>query len=472
MSYSRRTFLVGAASGFSLLVLTACTDDAPVPAPTTTPALPVAGVPAPTSFHRSNWANDPYALGATSYLAVGTLPQIRETLKQPVLDRVYLAGEAISNAPGTVRGAVASGRSAANALSDAMEQGERVAVIGAGAAGAAAARVLTANGADVIVIESRDRTGGRIASYIEGEHAFELGAWRLSDEDDASLIDALAREGVSVEALAGGFAYALSGATAPAELEADDPALTAAAAGLAGAATWAEQQEHDVSLEESIRDGAGASDWPEASDDAVTSEAILTQAQLAVAGLTGADASELSAWFSNVVPLTDAAVPAGPLSSFVDAALEGIDTALSTVVVGVFYDSDGVSLRLGTGESLSVNRVIVTVPLGVLQEQVIEFNPPLPVSYRGVIDALSVGHIEVVRMEFDAAFWQTDAVWWVNENEDELIRTWVNLLPATGRPILLGVVGGRSAQDLAGLDDAAVRESAQRSLAPFADPGI
>lgn len=469
MSYTRRTFLVGATSGLSVLVLTACADDNPAPVPTVTPTTSVDDIPLATSFHRSTWATDPYSLGATSYLSVAALPQSRETLAQPVLDRIYLAGEAISTEPGTIRGAIASGRSAAQRLAKELNDGERVAVIGAGAAGSAAAEVLAAYGADVVVVEARDRTGGRVASYVEGdENFFELGAWRLSG-DDASIIDALAREGVEVAPLAGASAYALLTDTVIAELEADDPAIVAVDASLDAASAWAQQQAADVSVADAVREGGTPDSWPAA---AVTSDVLLDQLLLSVAGLTGADADQLSAWFSDPAPADGVVVPTGALSSFVDASLDGIDTLLSTAVSGVFYNDDGVSLRLGTGESLSVDRVVITVPLGVLQKQVVEFDPPLPVAHRGAINALSVGHVEVVRLEFESAFWNTEAVWWVNETADEPIRLWVNLLPATGRPVLLGVVGGESALQLAKADDATVRESARRSLAPFAAPSV
>lgn len=70
------------------------------------------------------------------------------------------------------------------------------------------------------------------------------------------------------------------------------------------------------------------------------------------------------------------------------------------------------SLRLGTGESLSFDRVIVTVPLGVLQRRAIEFAPPLPFAHRGAIAALASGYVETVWVQFDEAFWNVDADLW------------------------------------------------------------
>ena len=461
MSFTRRSLLVGTASGFSVLVLAACTDASPEPSPTPVPTSSN-DIPAALAFSRSKWSSDPYALGATSYLGVGRLPESREVLQRGILDRVFLAGDGLSDAPGTVRGAISSGRAAAVRVLEVTREGERVAIVGAGAAGTSAATLLTASGTDVIVVEARDRTGGRIDSKAAGDEYFELGAWRLGQVDDSDLIETMTRDGMEFAPIEGGSAYALAAGDAPAELAADDPALAAASAAPVEAATWAQSQPEDVSVADALRDGV---DWPSAED--VTGTVLLEQVLLDVAGMTGADADTLSAWFSTPTPQASV-VPLGPLSSFIDNALEGIDTVVSTTVAGIAYNDEGVSLRLGTGESLSVDRVIVTAPIGVLKEQVIDFDPVLPLTHRGALNDLSVGDIELVRMEFETAFWSTDATWWVREDDDELIRLWVNLQPATGRPVLLGIVAGERARELSELNDADLQAAARRSLAPFA----
>jgi len=58
-----------------------------------------------------------------------------------------------------------------------------VVVIGAGIAGLVAARRLVANDVNVVVLEARDRVGGRLASHLVGPHALDLGAtWFWSNE--------------------------------------------------------------------------------------------------------------------------------------------------------------------------------------------------------------------------------------------------------------------------------------------------
>ena len=139
MSFTRRSFIVSAGAGASLLVLTACTDTPPIPTPAPTPT-PTSSVPTPTSLQRSDWSNDPLAMGAVSFLPPGATPLHRENLAQNVIDRVFFAGEATANEPSTVRGARRSGARAAGEVFGLVGEGERIAVIGAGAAGAECAR--------------------------------------------------------------------------------------------------------------------------------------------------------------------------------------------------------------------------------------------------------------------------------------------------------------------------------------------
>jgi monoamine oxidase len=141
-----------------------------------------------------------------------------------------------------------------------------------------------------------------------------------------------------------------------------------------------------------------------------------------------------------------------------------VRVGLSSTVAGLAYDGTGVSVRLGTGEALSFDRVVVTVPLGVLQQQGIEFEPPLPFGNRGAIAALGMGAIETIWLQFDEPFAESDAALWHTVGGDALIRTWVNLRPATGENVLVGIVGGSAAEEFAELGEAEAVEAALASL--------
>ena len=460
MSFTRRTFLVGAGTGLSVLVLSACAVDAQ-PDPTPTPTREPSGtVPVPTSFARSAWGTDSFARGSASYMAVGATVEHREALAVPLLQRVFFAGEATSvDAAATVSGARQSGIDAAAALVETGRAGEKVAVIGAGAAGAEAARALTESGYDVVVIEARKRVGGRIDTSTDRSWPFpvELGAWRL-DGADTELVAALDRLQVTSAELEGAVFRSTTG-------ESDDDPVSATA--IDSALDWARVQPKDASLETAL-DRSGASAAAAAADTGeLAGDQLLAQHLATLATVYGADGGELSSWFTDTA-VHPSTIVTGGLAAVVTDALDGVETFLSTTVVGIAYNDNRVSLRFGTGESLSVDRAIVTVPLGVLQQDSIEFDPMLPFEHRTAISALGMGVVDTVWLRFDKPFWTTDAVLWNLVGTDDEITTWYNLEPVTGEAVLVGIVGGAAAKRTELLTDDELSSAVLATLAPFA----
>ncbi|PRY70595.1 monoamine oxidase [Glaciihabitans tibetensis] len=497
MSFTRRSFLLGAGSGLSLLVLTACTDGTPTPRPTTTGSAnpSPSPVPRPAALERSAWSADPFARGTHSFVPAGGSPASRLALAAPVLDRVFFAGEATSaDRPATVLGAQRSGARAAGEVSAAAELGERVAVIGAGVAGAETARLLNLYGFDVVMLEAQDRVGGRIHTIASDDWPVppQLGAWTFTEPADAEILAHLER--LDVQTAPVGTAEYRSAASVPAgdaTVPDNSPDVvtenTVGATAVATALDWASRQTADPSLQRAL-DDSGATDTAAGQSLGDLDGTQLLGQQLAViAATSGAAASDLSSWYGVRAPSAesadsaDSADPAespassdgqvavvGDLAQLVETALESVETFLSTPIVGIAYSDDGVSLRLGTGESLSVDRVVVTVPLGVLQNDVIEFDPLLPFTHRGAIADLGFGTVNSVWLRFDEPFWTTEAAVWNVVGTDTEISTWYNLQAITGEPVLVGVVGGAAAVRLEGLNDDELVDAALASLAPFA----
>ncbi len=438
---TRRELFFGAGVGAVTMLLASCT---PEPAPTATPTatpdpMPSTAVPAPAASLRSTWAADPFSRGAVSYTRIGVQSQTRETLAEPVEGRLFFAGEATdAAAPGTLRGAVRSGDSAAMRLRATAEPGERIAVIGAGLAGAAAVKRLSGSDLDITVFEARDRLGGRTQSHLDDGWGVpvQLGGWLLPAETDAET-DAEAAErlglGASLETADLASALWLS-PDGDIDAPTDQPLVAAIAAAQALTA--------DISLAEALA---------ETGSDPEDSALAALLADLATTA--GADADVLSSWFPPALP---AAAREGIISDFgavIAEMLGDAQVSLSSAVTRIAHDDTGVSLRLGTGESTSFDRVIVTVPLGVLQREGIEFSPALPFSHRGAINALGMGHAETIWLRYDEPFWQTDAVLWHTVGGEHLVRTWINLHPVTGESILVGLVGGSAAEKFADLDE-------------------
>jgi polyamine oxidase len=108
-------------------------------------------------------------------------------------------------------------------------------------------------------------------------------------------------------------------------------------------------------------------------------------------------------------------------------------------------DGEGAVVRCVDGRTFEAVVVVCTLPLGVLQKQSVRFDPPLPPPIVAAIDAMGFGTLGKVVLTFDRVFWDRDAVW-ISVDPDQTTRaTFVdilNLYRCNGRPILVGFSGG------------------------------
>lgn len=460
MSITRRTLITGA-TGLSVLAVAACTPE-PGPRPEPSATAP-AGPPRPTGMARSAWATEPFSRGATSFLPVGADPADRARLAMPVADRLFFAGEATSvDSPNSLEGARASGVRAAGEVLRTALLGERIAVIGAGMAGAACAHRLSAAGHDVVVVEARERLGGRVQTLSGGEWPVpvELGALRIPSEQPSPLREALREVGLSVHDLRTVVRRADSGDV----IEADGARETV----LESAREVARDFAFDIPLSTALARLA-----PLGTDSARDALSEAEAAAAAVAELVGARAGALARQISvdpglDEVPGGWEAVVAGGLATSIESLLEGVDVLRASAVAAVLHDEAGAALRLASGESLAVDRAVVTVPLGVLKDDGIVFEPPLPRSHREAIASLGVGVLDTLVLRFDEATWaETAHVWLTDPTEEALVTEWINLDGLLGAPVLVGIVGPQRVARLAALDDDEVIDRAMTELAPF-----
>jgi predicted NAD/FAD-dependent oxidoreductase len=423
---------------------------------------------------------------------VGAAPDARETLSESVSDRLFFAGEATSTEfPGTMNGAQASGARAASDVLQAASDGERIAVIGAGLAGAAAAKALVAAGYEVLVFEGRDRIGGRVDARGPGDWPLvvDLGPSFVRGVDSSTLTDSLSDADVVTVPV---------DATSRIQVTEASEAVPANAVGpdaVAAALAWGAAESRDPSLAASLA-GAGGSSVDVSVDEIGVSPAsrVAEYVDRTVVSVLGADSGELSTWYG----LDDAAAGeggdafiVGSAQALVIDALDGADVSLSTPVREISIDDDAVRLKMATGESIRVDRVVVTVPLGVLQSDSITFDPPLPFAHRAAITALGAGLLEKVWLRYDTPFWTEEAAFWSlvvdapsfaetattaptatptappDAPDAPLITQWINLMPLTGDAVLIGLVGGSAARTLSELGDDDVRDIALASLQPF-----
>ncbi|XP_075069226.1 lysine-specific histone demethylase 2 [Mixophyes fleayi] len=92
-------------------------------------------------------------------------------------------------------------------------------------------------------------------------------------------------------------------------------------------------------------------------------------------------------------------------STIIDKLAEGLDIRFKSPVRNVDYTGQEICLRTVDGKIFSAQKVLVTAPLALLQKNVIQFNPPLPEKKVKAINSLGAGIIEKIALQFPYRFW-------------------------------------------------------------------
>ncbi|MEM8862358.1 MAG: NAD(P)/FAD-dependent oxidoreductase, partial [Chloroflexota bacterium] len=116
---------------------------------------------------------------------------------------------------------------------------------------------------------------------------------------------------------------------------------------------------------------------------------------------------------------------------------ERLDIQLNQTVTKISYSSAGVTVET-EGGSFTADRVIVTLPLGILKKEAVAFDPPLPAEKQTVIQQMGVGVLNKVYLRFPEAFWQKRPEWFsrLAENRGEWSE-WFNIHHYIDQPIIL-----------------------------------
>jgi monoamine oxidase len=133
----------------------------------------------------------------------------------------------------------------------------------------------------------------------------------------------------------------------------------------------------------------------------------------------GAGANLLSLWnffLENSYPGNDY-LAAGAFSTLLDSMLNSIQSrpnftlSLNTRISAIEKNADdkSVFIRTATGDEFTFDRVLVTVPLGVLKANTLAFYPALSPEKQSAIIALRTGKCNKVMLHFEKSFWPQDA---------------------------------------------------------------
>ena len=345
-----------------------------------------------------------------------------------------------------------------------------VLIVGAGMAGLAAARRLRQQGIAVILLEARDRLGGRTwtdqtwpdapvdmgASWIHGvrgnpvsDLVDEFGvATAVTDYDNAAVYDDNGREldDEEIEEIESGYAELLEEVY-----------------------EYGEEREEDTTMG-AILDKVIADNELDANERRLAYFAF----NFAIEQEYAADIDELSVWYGEygeVFGGDDAIFPDGYIQ-LVERLAEGVDIRLNHIVSAIAHTNEGVTVTTDQG-TFNADYALVTLPLGVLQQDRVNFSPSLPDKKQQAIRDLGMGLLNKAYLRFTEPFWDTDVEFLGHiAAEKGKWALWMNIHHYTGEPILLGFNVATYARSLENLSDEATVADAMRTLRTIYGDGI
>jgi len=329
-----------------------------------------------------------------------------------------------------------------------------VAIIGAGVAGLSAAYHLARVGRRVVILEAQERVGGRILT----RSGVDLGAEFIHGEPKAT-VELLRDAHIELSPLDGEHWYLANGRLEPMADNSDD---------LRELVALASRKRGDRSVREFL-DEVGAD--PARRDAASWMERIVEgfdAADPAIASLK----SIVSEWTGSVSTEAEQSRPVGGYGGLVDYMLHRLDPTLvrvrrSTPVQHVRWSAKGAELTVSaeSSQAIEATAVIVTVPLSLLQSEVIQFDPQLEAKAEALA-GLAMGPVHRVMLRYPTAIWESllggpvRAGTFLHAPGKPFPTFWTH---DPGSPWLTAWCGGPRAARLGIEDDAAIIRAASES---------
>ena len=343
-----------------------------------------------------------------------------------------------------------------------------VVILGAGAAGLAAARELVAAGLNVRVIEARERIGGRIHTlHGIGAVPIELGA-EFIHGTPPEIWEIVRAAELLVTEDTGEFRRFRDGVLEEADEFWDQ---------VGEVMQQIEPDAPDRSFREYIE-----TEFPGEQQREVRERAIAY-----VEGFHAAPADRVGTHGLHRVETAGAKVEeerAFHIGSGYDRVTEWLRVGmledairLNTVATGVQWSGEGVVVQMqnGTGRPLSplrARRILITLPLGVLQAPsdapgALRFEPPLP-EKRAAARRLGIAPVIKLTFRFREAFWEERARDLKFIISRESVPTWWTMLPVRA-PLLTAWAGGPQATRFAEQSEVRILDAALDVLAGMLD---
>ena len=348
-----------------------------------------------------------------------------------------------------------------------MEDEADILIVGAGAAGLAAARELSTAQLKVIVLEARDRIGGRINTHFD-RFPIELGAEFVHGKPPETLT-IVERAHLTLQKIPN------------LHWHSHDGILTKSGE------FWSKVEKLTEEMSEYTGPDQAFSEFLDDYSRKTEIEDIRSIATLYVEGFHAAHADNISVRGLNKTNKAAQEIEddkqfriqegysrlAQTLCD--DAVAQGASLHLNAAVKEVNWKRDQVDVLTTAGKRFRARRLLITLPLPLLQRSgEVRFNPPLT-EKQNAANKLAMGHVIKVLLRFREPFWKDLRVSGEHDSTtglkdltyihapDELLPTWWTQFPVV-TPLLAGWAGGTHAERLSGESDDALLDHALESL--------
>lgn len=321
----------------------------------------------------------------------------------------------------------------------------QILVIGAGMAGIAAARTLHDAGCSVAVLEARDRIGGRTHTDSSLGVDIDLGAAWIHGPTANPLVPLARQHGVGwgftdFFNVHGGGVMAFHADGAPI----DEAAYTEGIQYFPAAYAHLHNSLLTDPPGDEVRSMAALLDRGLPGQESLTGDAAAGFYYTSRVRIRYEDAADLDQVDWRIgrgyvkLPGGDLLVHDGGFGRLVRGLAAGLNIRTGVVVERIAYGDDGVTVSTGQGD-FQAERVIVTVPLGVLKAGVIDFSPGLPPEKQAAIERIGFGHYEKLALRFPRIFWPTGPhrFNYLSDADPPLFMAWLNNAHYTGEPVLV-----------------------------------
>ncbi|UJR19495.1 hypothetical protein I4U23_022624 [Adineta vaga] len=325
----------------------------------------------------------------------------------------------------------------------------QVLIIGAGLSGLEAARILEQKGIDYLLLEGRNRSGGRVLSYrSQSGHMLDMGATWIHG------IHGSIPSGLLTNPL---WDLAREAKLPTRSTQLDDVLqIFPINDNVSDVHTWFNEYIDFVREQtriSSINDSLGyyANQFiNKMKFNRKERYAFYSYLNHIIENTEGAELNEIGA--KNFLDLTSVYYGDEPIfhdngfMSLTNYLLKKISNIrFNEIVSKIIFHNQSVEVQTKDGQIYNAEYVLLTVPLGVLKRKQIEFSPPLPKWKTNAIDRIGFNIFEKVYLIWNTAWWNSNQFYFTRISSNPTrMNYWVNANKWNDKPALICFFSGKS----------------------------